>query len=100
MYRSAAASRSTSRASGVSVSFFDSGSTATLYGREARVQAQHGARLAVDLVLVVGREQERHHRAGGAGGRLDDVRHVALVGRLVEVVELLAGVRRRAGVRS
>ena len=46
--------------------------------------------LAVDLVLVVGGEQERGHRAGGAGGRLDHVRHVALVGLRVEVVELLA----------
>ena len=34
--------------------------------------------------------QERHHRAGGAGRRLDHVGHVALVGGLVEVVELLA----------
>ena len=77
---------------GVSVSFFDSGSTATLYGREAGVEAQHGAGLAVDLLLVVGRHEEGHHRAGGAGGRLDHVGHVALVGGLVEVLELLARV--------
>ena len=47
----------------------------------ARVQPQHGAGLAADLVLVVGREEERHHRAGRAGRRLDHVGHVALVRR-------------------
>ena len=56
------------------------------------MEAQHRAGLAADLVLVVGGQQERHHRAGGAGGRLDDVGHVALAGGLVEVVELLARV--------
>ena len=63
-----------------------------LVRREARVQAQHGARLVVDDVLVVRGQQERGHRAVDAGGGLDDVRHVALVGGLVEVVELLAAV--------
>ena len=56
------------------------------------MQAQHRAGLVVDHVLVVRGEQERRHRAGGTGGRLDHVRHVALVGLRVEVVELLARV--------
>ena len=58
------------------------------------MQAQHGARpdlaLASDDFLVVGVHEERQRRAVGAGGRLDHVRHVALVAGLVEVVELLA----------
>ncbi len=45
-----------------------------LVGRQAPVQAQHGARLSPDLVLVVGGEEEGHHRPRGAGGRLDHVR--------------------------
>ena len=40
----------------------------------------------------VGRHEEGHHRAGGAGGRLDHVGHVVLVGGLVEVLEPLARV--------
>ena len=57
------------------------------------MEPQHGAGLAADLVLVVGGQQEGHHGPGGAGGRLDHVGHVALVGGLVEVLELLARVR-------
>ena len=66
-----------------------------LVGGEAPVQAQHGARLAAHLVLVVGGEEEGHHGPGGAGRRLDHVRRVALVGLGVEVVQLLP---RRLGV--
>ncbi len=66
-----------------------SGSTATLTGASARVQPQHGARLALDLLLVVGVDEEREHRPVGAGGRLDHVRDVALAGRAVDVLELL-----------
>ena len=51
------------------------------------MEAQHDAPLAGDLVLVVGGEQERHHRPRRTGRRLDDVRHVALARRLVEVLE-------------
>ena len=51
-----------------------------LHRRQARVQLQHGARLALDLLLVVGVDEERERRAVGAGGRLDDVRDVALAG--------------------
>jgi len=58
-----------------------------LVGREPPVESQDRAALALDEVLVIGGEQERHHRARGAGGRLDDVGRVALVRRLIEVVE-------------
>ena len=60
--------------------------------REARVQTQDRARFAIDLFLVVGRQQERHHRTCGPCRRLDAMRHVALVRTLVEEFELLAGV--------
>ena len=53
------------------------------------MEPEHGAGLAPDLVLGVGRQQERHHGAGGPGGGLDDVGHVALTGGLVEVLEPL-----------
>ena len=56
------------------------------------MEAQHGALLVVDDVGVVGGEQERRHRPCRTRRRLDDVRDVALVGRLVEVVEPLTGV--------
>jgi len=50
-----------------------------------------GPRLALgDDFLVVGVDQERERRAVGARGRLDHVRHIALAGRLIEVLELLA----------
>ncbi len=61
------------------------------------MQAQHGALLALDLLLVVGVDEERQRGAVGAGGRLDDVRDVPLAGGLVEVFELLAAV---LGVRA
>ena len=46
---------------------------------------------ALDLLGVVGVDDEGERRAVGAGGRLDHVRDVALLGPLVEVLELLAG---------
>ena len=64
--------------------------------RHRRVQPQHGALLAADLVLVVGVAQQRQHGAADAGGRLDHVRHVALAGLRVEVLELLAARTARA----
>ena len=42
--------------------------------------------------LVVGGHEEGHGGAGGAGGRLDDMGHVALAGGLVEVLQPLARV--------
>jgi hypothetical protein len=81
--------RSTSRANGVSASFLESGRHRDLVRRQPVVEAQHRAGLAVDLVLVVGGEEERHHRPRRPGGRLDHVGHVALTARLVEVLELL-----------
>ena len=57
---------------------------------EARVQAQHGALAALDLLDLVGVDEEGERGAVGAGGRLDHVRDVALFGLLVEVLELLA----------
>src|SRR5215207_739312 len=60
-----------------------------LVRRDAGVEAQHRAVLAADHVLVVGRQEERSHRARRAGRRLDDVRGVARARHLVEVVEAL-----------
>src|SRR3954463_14180396 len=60
--------------------------------RERGVELEHCARVAADVVLVVGVAQEREHRAPDAGGRLDHVRDVALARLLVEVLELLARV--------
>ena len=68
-----------------------------LHRREDRVQAQHRALLALDLVLVVGVDKEREHRAIDAGRGLDHVRHVAVAGRGVDVLELLAGELRVLG---
>ena len=58
--------------------------------RQARVQAQHGALAALDLLDLVGVDEEGERGAVGAGGGLDHVRDVALFGLLVEVLELLA----------
>ena len=45
--------------------------------------------LALDHFLVVGVHDEREHRPIRARGGLDHVRHVALSGGLLEVLELL-----------
>ena len=54
------------------------------------MEAQHGALPALDLLDLVGVDEEGERRAVGAGGGLDHVRDVALFGLLVEVLELLA----------
>src|SRR5687767_11286371 len=58
--------------------------------RDLRVQPQHRALLAPLLVLVEGVAEQREDRAAEAGGRLDHVREVALLGLRVDVLELLA----------
>ena len=65
--------------------------------RQPLVQPQHGALLehalgVGRLVLGVRVEQEREHRAGQAGRRLDHVRRASLVGLRVEVGQVGAGV--------
>src|SRR5438067_2136091 len=60
--------------------------------RGTRGKPEHDARLALDLVLVVGVHQEGERRAVGARRRLDDVGEVALAPLLVEVGEVLAAV--------
>ena len=57
----------------------------------AVMQAQHGAQFTTHLLFVIGRQQERHHGPGGSGSRLDHMGHIAGVGSLVEVLQLLAG---------
>ena len=59
------------------------------------MEGQRDARLAPDLLLAIGVDEEREGRPVGAGGGLDDPRDDVLVGRLVEVLEALA---RRLGV--
>ena len=72
-------------------SFLTSGNTPALIGAMPGSKPEHHARLALDLLLAVGVDQEREGHPVGAGRRLDDVREVALVRGLVEVLELLAG---------
>ncbi|CAB4789185.1 unannotated protein [freshwater metagenome] len=52
------------------------------------METQHGTHFPTHFVLFVGREQERHHGPGSSGGRFDDVRGIALVAGLVEVLQL------------
>jgi hypothetical protein len=56
---------------------------------EPMVEAQYGTDLAVDLLFVVNRKQQRHHRSGCPGRWLDAMGRVALVGSLIEIVKLL-----------
>ena len=67
-----------SRASSGWPSLRTSGSTATLTGASSGCRRSTVRVSPLDLVLVVGVDQERQHRAVGAGGRLDHVRDVAL----------------------
>src|SRR5436190_2966754 len=67
------------------------GQDGDLHRRELRMQPQQRARLTLDLLFVVGVDEEGERGAVRAGRRLDHMRHVALAGRLVEVLELLAG---------
>src|SRR6266511_4369280 len=65
--------------------------------RQPRVEAQdgtpvHAALRVRRLVLVVRLQQEREHRTGQAGGRLDDVGNPTLALVLVEVRQVDAGV--------
>ena len=54
------------------------------------MEPEHDARLALDLVFVVGIEEEGEGRAIGPGRRLDHVRQVTLAPLLVEVAQVLA----------
>ncbi len=65
-----------------------------LIGRETWMDPKQRPRLAGHHVLVIGGEEEGHHGPGGSRGRLDDVGHVPLARRLVEVLEAFAGARR------
>ena len=59
--------------------------------RHARMEAQHHAALAADLVLVVAVHQRHQHRPGQPDRGLDNERHVALARALVQVGQVLAG---------
>src|SRR5687767_13662127 len=65
---------------------------ARLDRRERRLQANDGASFffALDLLVRVAVHEEREQRAIGTARGLDDVRDVALVVRLIHVLELLA----------
>ena len=56
------------------------------------MEAEHDAGLPLHLLLAVGVHQQREGHPVGSGGGLDDVRQVALIGGLVEILELLARV--------
>src|SRR3954469_22348519 len=73
------------------------GQDGDLHRREQRAQLEHRALGAAERVLVGGGDEERERGAVRAGGGLDDVRDVALAGRRVEVLELLAAVLRVLG---
>jgi hypothetical protein len=51
-----------------------------LVRREVRVQPEDDARLAADLLLAIGVDEEREGAPVGAGGRLDDPRDEVLAG--------------------
>ena len=70
--------------------FFRQGQDSDLVRSNSRVEAQQRPLLAGNLVNGVRGEQEGHHRAGDAGGRLDHIGHVALSGGGVEILEHLA----------
>src|SRR5687768_5696448 len=59
---------------------------------ERRVKSEHDAPLifSLDLLLAVAVHEQREQRAVRPDGRLDDVRHVPPIVRLVEVLELLS----------
>ena len=63
-----------------------------MIGATAGWKPEHDAGLALDLLLAVGVHQQRERHPVGAGRGLHDVGEVALVRRLVEVLQLLAGV--------
>ena len=87
----ARSARSRWQISTISGRFLSSGRTATLYGARSGWRAEDDPRLAADLLLAVGVDQERERRPVGAGRGLDDPRDEVLVGGLVEVLEVLAG---------
>lgn len=58
--------------------------------REAGVELEDGPLLAAHLVRAVGRGEHREHQPVDADTRLDDVRHVLLLERVVEVLHALA----------
>ncbi len=59
-------------------SFFTSGNTPALIGATGGMQPQHDAGLAFDFLLTIGIDQQRQRHPVGAGGRLHDVRQIAL----------------------
>ena len=75
----------------ISGRFLSSGRTATLYGARSGWSASDDPLLAADLLLAVGVDEERERRPVAAGRRLDDPRDEVLLGRRVEVLEVLAG---------
>ena len=53
------------------------------------MQAKNGAGLVVDHVLVVCGQEESGHCSVGSSGGFYHIRHVTLVGGLVEIIKLL-----------
>ena len=61
-----------------------------LVRREIRMEPEDDPRLAADLLLAIGVDQEREGGPVRPAGRLDDERDEVLAARLVEVLEVLA----------
>ncbi len=53
------------------------------------MQPQHRARFIIDDILIICGKQKSCHGSISASSRFDDIGHVALIGGLVEVVQLL-----------
>jgi hypothetical protein len=62
-----------------------------LVRRQVRMETEDDPGLAADLFLAIGVDQEGERRPVGSGRGLDDPRDEMLLGRLIEIFEVLTG---------